>query len=65
MVLLTGLHVRNHRCQCVAIIWITGQHFHMGDKLAALAVPVQSADPMDSLSALLVGALSLHRFSLR
>ncbi len=32
------LHVRNHRCQRVAVIWIAGQRLHMGDELAALAV---------------------------
>ena len=32
------LHVRNHRCQRVAVIWIARQRFHVGDELAALAV---------------------------
>ena len=32
------LHVRNHGCQRVTIIWIAGQRLHMGDELAALAV---------------------------
>src|SRR2546428_10799441 len=32
------LHVRDHGCQRVAVIWIAGQRLHMGDELAALAV---------------------------
>ena len=32
------LHVRNHRCQRVTIIWIARQRLHVGDELAALAV---------------------------
>src|SRR5258708_13923205 len=32
------LHVRNYRCQRVAIISIAGQRFHVGDELATLAV---------------------------
>lgn len=32
------LHVRDHRCQRVAVIGIAGQGLHMGNELAALAV---------------------------
>jgi hypothetical protein len=32
------LHVRNHRCQRMAIIWIDGQPFYVDDDPAALPV---------------------------
>jgi hypothetical protein len=28
---------RDHGCECVAAVWITGQRLHMGDELATFA----------------------------
>ena len=44
------VHVWNHRCQRVAIIWIAGQRLHMGDAWAAAERLRQSLPHRDSRS---------------